>query len=107
VHSTTSGLLVSRAARVWTVIAMLRGYYTRSRILVFCFENRRTTITPSTTAWEYLIVALPRFETPTTVPASAAVAALNREGDSGWEAVGMTSLADGSVAVLLKRMRDE
>lgn len=61
-----------------------------------------------TTHWEYLIVALPRFEQPTAVPtASAAVAALNREGDDGWEAIGMTSLVDGSVAVLLKRLRDE
>lgn len=58
-------------------------------------------------SWEYLIVALPRFEAPTATPtASAAVVALNREGDDGWEAVGMTSLADGSVAVLLKRQRD-
>jgi len=60
------------------------------------------------TPWEYLIVALPRFEPPTATPASSAsVAALNREGDGGWEAVGMTSLVDGSVAVLLKRPRDE
>jgi hypothetical protein len=60
------------------------------------------------TRWEYLIVALPRFEAPTAAPASsAAVAALNREGDSGWEAVGMTSLDDASIAVLLKRPRDE
>ena len=58
--------------------------------------------------WEYLIVALPHFEAPTAVPTgSAAVGALNREGEDGWEAVGMTSLADGSVAVLLKRLRDE
>ena len=62
----------------------------------------------ATTRWEYLIVALPNFEPPTAVPAgSAAVAALNREGEDGWEAVGMTSLADRSVAVLLKRLRDE
>jgi hypothetical protein len=58
--------------------------------------------------WEYLIVALPRFEAPTTTPAgSAAVSTLNREGDRGWEAVGMTSLADGIVAVLLKRLHQE
>ena len=57
------------------------------------------------TNWEYLIVALPRFEPPTAMPASAAVGALNREGEHGWEAVGMTSLADGTVAVLLKRQR--
>jgi len=56
------------------------------------------------TTWEYLIVALPRFELPTTLPeASAAVQALNTEGQLGWEAVGMTLLDSGSVAVLLKR----
>jgi hypothetical protein len=59
------------------------------------------------TQWEYLIVALPRFEAPTTTPASAAVGALNREGERGWEAVGMTCLADDSVAVLLKRLLQE
>jgi hypothetical protein len=58
-------------------------------------------------SWEYVIVALPEFMPPTQVPgASAAIAALNREGESGWEAVGMTSLADGTVAVLLKRPRE-
>jgi hypothetical protein len=55
-------------------------------------------------SWEYLIVALPTFHTPSHAPgASASVAALNAEGARGWEAVGMTALADGSVAVLLKR----
>ena len=55
-------------------------------------------------SWEYLIVALPPFEPPVAMPgASASVVALNHEGDEGWEAVGMTVLADGSVAVLLKR----
>jgi hypothetical protein len=55
-------------------------------------------------AWEYRIVALPAFEPPTRAPGvSASAEALNREGADGWEAVGMTSLADGSVAVLLKR----
>jgi hypothetical protein len=38
-------------------------------------------------------------------PLSASVAALNGQGDQGWEAVGMTSLADGTVAVLMKRPR--
>jgi hypothetical protein len=57
--------------------------------------------------WEYVIVALPQFQAPTQVPGgSAAVAALNREGEVGWEAVGMTALADGTVAVLLKRQRE-
>jgi hypothetical protein len=56
------------------------------------------------TAWEYLIVALPEFKAPTRAPGgSAAVEALNREGRVGWEAVGMTVLADGVIAVLLKR----
>lgn len=60
------------------------------------------------TRWEYLIVALPRFEPPTAAPTgSAAVGILNREGERGWEAVGMTCLADGNVAVLLKRRRQE
>lgn len=54
--------------------------------------------------WEYLIVALPAFEPPASLPgASASVAALNHEGDQGWEAVGMTMLADGTVGVLMKR----
>jgi hypothetical protein len=58
------------------------------------------------TTWEYLIVELPSFEPATHVPGgSPAVQALNEEGDRGWEAVGMTSLADGRVAVLLKRPR--
>ena len=59
-------------------------------------------------AWEYLIVALPAFKAPTHAPGvSASVAALNGEGAQGWEAVGMTSLADGTVAVLMKRPRTE
>ena len=54
--------------------------------------------------WEYLIVALPTFQAPTHAPGvSASVATLNGEGARGWEAVGMTALADGTVAVLLKR----
>jgi hypothetical protein len=54
--------------------------------------------------WEYLIVALPAFGAPTGARgASASVAALNGEGSQGWEAVGMTALPDGTVAVLLKR----
>ena len=56
------------------------------------------------TAWEYLIVSLPVFEAAkVTQGHSAAVDMLNGEGASGWEAVGMSTLADGSVAVLLKR----
>lgn len=56
------------------------------------------------TRWEYVIVALPAFREPTNAPgASAAVEVLNREGEMGWEAVGMTSLEGGAVAVLCKR----
>ena len=54
--------------------------------------------------WEYLIVSLPKFEPAKAAQGnSAAVKMLNREGDKGWEAVGMTALDDGSFAVLLKR----
>ena len=56
------------------------------------------------TGWQYLIVSLPAFEAAqATQGHSAAVDVLDREGASGWEAVGMTVLADASVAVLLKR----
>lgn len=56
--------------------------------------------------WEYLIVELPSFEPPTHAPgASAAVHALNEEGQQGWEAVGMTPLANARIAVLFKRPR--
>jgi hypothetical protein len=59
------------------------------------------------TTWEYLIVALPAFGAPTPIRGeSAAVQALDDRGKEGWEAVGMTVLADGNVAVLLKRPRD-
>ena len=58
------------------------------------------------TTWEYLIVELPSLEAATHAPgASAAVVALNKEGEHGWEAVGLTPLADGRIAVLLKRPR--
>ena len=60
------------------------------------------------TRWEYVIVALPEFQPPTNVPgASAAVEALNQEWRMGWEAVGMTLLSNGHVAVLLKRPAEE
>ncbi len=56
------------------------------------------------TAFEYLIVSPPTFESAkTTQGRSASVEVLNREGAAGWEAVGMSTLADASVAVLLKR----
>ena len=60
------------------------------------------------TTWEYSIVALPRFEKPTATrdaTGSPAVSLLNSEGAAGWEAVGMTALAGGAIAVLLKRPR--
>ena len=54
--------------------------------------------------WEYLIVALPIFKAATaTQGQSDSVVALNHEGADGWEAVGMTALGDGHVAVLMKR----
>jgi hypothetical protein len=60
------------------------------------------------TTWEYLIVELPSFEAPTHAPgASAAVQSLNNEGEQGWEAVGLTPLADKRIAVLLKRPRPQ
>jgi hypothetical protein len=61
-------------------------------------------------SWEYSILALPAFEAPTATRgqvASPAVALLNREGQSGWEAVGMTALPDGTIAVLLKKRAAE
>jgi hypothetical protein len=60
------------------------------------------------TAWEYLIVALPPFKTATAAQGqSDSVTMLNREGGDGWEAVGMTLLEDGHVAVLMKRQPDK
>jgi len=60
------------------------------------------------TGWEYLIVSLPAFEAAKyTQGQSAAVDVLNREGAIGWEAVGMSTLTDASVAVLLKRRTTE
>ncbi len=54
--------------------------------------------------WEYRVVSLPSFRDPTTSSEpSAAVEVLNEEGARGWEAVGMTVLANGSIAVLLKK----
>jgi hypothetical protein len=54
--------------------------------------------------WEYLIVALPAFEPAHAAKGhSSAVDTLDREGADGWEAVGMTTLPDLSIAVLLKR----
>ena len=56
------------------------------------------------TVWEYLIVALPTFRSARAVQGeSASVRILNEHGADGWEAVGLTTLADGTVAALLKR----
>src|SRR5437868_12720645 len=66
----------------------LSGQPSGSILPAMCFEHSRRRA--AMTRWEYLIVALPRFEMPTAMPESAAVAALNREGAHGWEAVGMT-----------------
>lgn len=58
--------------------------------------------------WEYLIVALPPLGAGKPTPGqSAAVEVLNREGRAGWEAVGMSTLDDSSMAVLLKRHRHD
>lgn len=54
--------------------------------------------------WEYLIVSLPVLGAAKLAPGgSAAVAVLNRGGAQGWDAVSTELLADGTVAVLLKR----
>lgn len=56
------------------------------------------------TAWQYMIIALPEFEEPTASRGlSDAVRTLNNDRARGWEAVGMTVLGDGRVAVLCKR----
>lgn len=56
------------------------------------------------TRWEYLIVALPPFEPAKAAPGeSASVELLNARGDEGWEAIGMSALGDGLVAVVMKR----
>jgi hypothetical protein len=60
------------------------------------------------TVWEYRVVSLPRFEEPTTSSdPSAAVEALNEQGAGGWEAVGMTVLPNGNIAVLLKKPKTD
>ena len=58
------------------------------------------------TAWQYEILALPEFQPPTHVRGeSASVMILDKEGAEGWEAIGMTALTGGGVAVLLKKPR--
>jgi len=54
--------------------------------------------------FEYLILSLPTFGEPSVAQGdSASVTMLNVLGQQGWEAVGMTQLTEGTVAVLLKR----
>jgi hypothetical protein len=48
-----------------------------------------------------------RFSPTQLLGESESVAALNREGMLGWEAVGMVALEDGTVAVLLKRPTED
>ena len=56
------------------------------------------------TTWEYLIISLGEFKPAQPTPGgSVSVNVLNREGETGWEAVGLTPLKDGSFAVLMKR----
>jgi hypothetical protein len=55
------------------------------------------------TAWEYLIVALPEFKATTARGESESVTMLNKEGAQGWEAVAMTAMPGGAVAVLLRK----
>ncbi len=56
------------------------------------------------TNWEYLIVSLEAFDSPQhDQGGSAAVSLLNREGAVGWEAVSLTTMANGASAVLMKR----
>jgi hypothetical protein len=60
------------------------------------------------TRWEYLVLALPRFEAPTADRSdSPAVRALDEVGEQGWEAVGLTELPGGTVAALMKRAKAE
>lgn len=59
---------------------------------------------PGAVRWEYLIVALPAFPPASQAPGtSEAVRHLNDEGDRGWEAITLTPLTDGTMAVLFKR----
>ena len=52
------------------------------------------------TKWEYLLVSLTALDAPSQ---STAVARLDKEGNLGWEAIGLSPLSDGSCAVLMKR----
>ena len=54
--------------------------------------------------WEYRVSSIAAAELSTATPgAAAAVAHLNAHGGQGWEAVGLTTLAGGECAILMKR----
>jgi len=56
------------------------------------------------TNWEYRITSVASGDlSSTALPAAGAVGQLNAQGDQGWEAVGMTVLANSECAVLMKR----
>ena len=56
------------------------------------------------TNWEYMLIALPPLEAPTSSRAtSASIRMLNDEGADGWEAVGMLGSSTDHLIVLLKR----
>jgi hypothetical protein len=60
------------------------------------------------TKWEYLMLALPRFDPPTPGRGeSAAVRTLDEVGEQGWEALNLVQLSDETVVVLLKRSKAE
>jgi len=60
------------------------------------------------TKWEYLMLALPRFDPPTPGRGeSAAVRTLDEVGEQGWEALNLVQLSDQTVVVLLKRSKAE
>ena len=54
--------------------------------------------------WEYRLMSLASFDPPKPDQAdSDAVTLLNGEGRQGWEAIGLTTVAQGECAVLMKR----
>jgi hypothetical protein len=58
------------------------------------------------TTWEYVIVELPSFEAPTLPPTRPAPPPQFKRSTTkawGWEAVGLTPLVGGKIAVLLQK----
>ena len=54
--------------------------------------------------WEYRVIPIAAAELSTSSEgAAAAVAHLNAHGGQGWEAVGLSTLANGECAILMKR----